>query len=293
MKRLPNLADARRRDAQGVALSRPARATFTDIERLQRRRSYSLWDFMSEINAVVLYVTDGDDASFTLLQRATGRRSELPADPKLSPDRPRLVTADFCAQRCANELAVWRVTRDGVRKELDVDGRASAGPTRCATWKDAERSSIEYTRPAARRDDARDAASRRLADAGLGAAPSRRATWPASAARPCAGDRVPRDARRRRCAADAGPHRPIRSFVLRQGRMSPAQQRALESLLPRFGIPFAPAPLDFDRVFGRRAPRVLEIGFGMGETTAAIAQPRTRRSISSASRCTRRAWAAC
>jgi tRNA (guanine-N7-)-methyltransferase len=69
-------------------------------------------------------------------------------------------------------------------------------------------------------------------------------------------------------------HRPVRSFVLRQGRMSPAQRRALDLLLPRFGIPFAPAPLDFEREYGRRAPRVLEIGFGMGETTAAIALAR-------------------
>jgi tRNA (guanine-N7-)-methyltransferase len=69
-------------------------------------------------------------------------------------------------------------------------------------------------------------------------------------------------------------HRPVRSFVLRQGRMSPAQQRALDQLLPRFGIPFAPAPIDFEREYGRRAPRVLEIGFGMGETTAAIALAR-------------------
>jgi len=68
------------------------------------------------------------------------------------------------------------------------------------------------------------------------------------------------------------PHRRIRSYVLRQGRFSPAQQRARELLLPRFGIPFAPAPLDFDAAFGRKAPRILEIGFGMGETTAAIAE---------------------
>lgn len=66
--------------------------------------------------------------------------------------------------------------------------------------------------------------------------------------------------------------RPIRSFVLRQGRYSSAQQRAHESLLPRFGVPFQSAPLDFDVLFGRRAPRILEIGFGMGEATAAIAQ---------------------
>ena len=72
--------------------------------------------------------------------------------------------------------------------------------------------------------------------------------------------------------ASTAHHRPVRSFVLRQGRMSPAQQCALDLLLPRFGLPWQESPLDFDRVFGRRAPRVLEIGFGMGETTAAIAQ---------------------
>jgi tRNA (guanine-N7-)-methyltransferase len=66
--------------------------------------------------------------------------------------------------------------------------------------------------------------------------------------------------------------RPIRSFVLRQGRFSPAQQRARALLLPRFGVPFTATPLDFDAIFGRQAPRILEIGFGMGETTAAIAQ---------------------
>ena len=65
--------------------------------------------------------------------------------------------------------------------------------------------------------------------------------------------------------------RPIRSFVLRQGRVTDAQRRACEQWLPRFGIPYAEAPLDFDRAFGRAAPRFLEIGFGMGETTAAIA----------------------
>ena len=68
--------------------------------------------------------------------------------------------------------------------------------------------------------------------------------------------------------------RSIRSFVLRQGRFSPAQQRAYESLLPRFGIPFTAAPLDLAYAFGRAGPKILEIGFGMGETTAAIAKAR-------------------
>lgn len=60
--------------------------------------------------------------------------------------------------------------------------------------------------------------------------------------------------------------RQIRSFVRREGRMTPAQERAFERLWGRFGIDFAAVPLDFDRIFGRSAERVLEIGFGNGET---------------------------
>jgi tRNA (guanine-N7-)-methyltransferase len=66
--------------------------------------------------------------------------------------------------------------------------------------------------------------------------------------------------------------RAIRSFVLRQGRVSNAQERAHRELLPVYGIPYTTSPLDLDAAFGRSAPHVLEIGFGMGETTAAIAE---------------------
>lgn len=59
--------------------------------------------------------------------------------------------------------------------------------------------------------------------------------------------------------------RRVRSFVLRQGRFTEAQQRAFEALWPRYGLDFEGAVRDFDAVFGRRAPRVLEIGFGNGE----------------------------
>jgi tRNA (guanine-N7-)-methyltransferase len=68
------------------------------------------------------------------------------------------------------------------------------------------------------------------------------------------------------------PHRPIRSFVTRPGRMGPGQQRALAELGPRFLLPFQSSPLDLQAAFGRHAPVVLEIGFGMGDATAQIAQ---------------------
>jgi tRNA (guanine-N7-)-methyltransferase len=67
-------------------------------------------------------------------------------------------------------------------------------------------------------------------------------------------------------------HPPIRSFVLRQGRVSNAQRRAVDTLSSVYGIAYAPGALVFEQVFGRRAPTILEIGFGMGETTASIAQ---------------------
>ena len=66
--------------------------------------------------------------------------------------------------------------------------------------------------------------------------------------------------------------RSIRSYVLRQGRISNAQRRAHAELLPVYGVAFSPAPLDLGGLFGRTAPKILEIGFGMGETTAAIAK---------------------
>ena len=65
--------------------------------------------------------------------------------------------------------------------------------------------------------------------------------------------------------------RGIRSFVLRQGRVSNAQRRSLDILLPVYGVLYTPAALDLKAVFGRTAPKILEIGFGMGETTATIA----------------------
>ena len=63
----------------------------------------------------------------------------------------------------------------------------------------------------------------------------------------------------------------IRSFVTRSGRITAAQQRALTELWPRYGLEFTAAALELDAVFGRRAPRCVEIGFGNGEHLLALA----------------------
>jgi tRNA (guanine-N7-)-methyltransferase len=67
------------------------------------------------------------------------------------------------------------------------------------------------------------------------------------------------------------PRRPVRSFVTRAGRMGPGQQRALAELGPRYLLPYGAAPLDLAATFGRSAPCILEIGFGMGAATALVA----------------------
>jgi len=72
-------------------------------------------------------------------------------------------------------------------------------------------------------------------------------------------------------------NRPIRSFVMRTGRMTAGQTRALEELWPRYGVEFSPVTLSLDTLFGRAAPRTLEIGFGNGEHLAALATAHPER----------------
>ena len=98
--------------------------------------------------------------------------------------------------------------------------------------------------------------------------PSSTSTPPISPEKPDA----PADAQQP--STDTPHHRPIRSFVLRTGRVTTGQQAALDALGTRYILPFQPAVLNLAQVFGRDAPTVLEIGFGMGEATAHIARQR-------------------
>jgi tRNA (guanine-N7-)-methyltransferase len=75
---------------------------------------------------------------------------------------------------------------------------------------------------------------------------------------------------------DAAPAA-LRSFKHRRGRITPGQRAALDTLWPRYGL--AAGPVDAEAVFGRRAPLVLEIGFGMGEATVALAEAEPERDV--------------
>jgi hypothetical protein len=159
LKRLPNLA-RREGNVLSVSLYPSGNANFTDSDDIVNGRSYSLWDYLDGINAVLIYTTVGDNMIFTLLQRTTNRRIELPTEPQLSPDRQHLVTADICEARCTNEVAVWTVTREAIRKEL-VWSPGSAWTDAVAKWKDTATLSFEYAGP-----EGTGTAERKLADPG-------------------------------------------------------------------------------------------------------------------------------
>ena len=142
LKRLPGLA-VRDGDDLKISLFPSGTTTFRDSVALSGAKSFTLWDYFDRINAVVLFTTDGDQTGFLLLQRATGKQYRMPSEPVLSPDRQRLVTVDICAKICDGEIAVWRVTRDDVVKEL-VWKPQPTWTDASAIWIDVDRIRFEY-----------------------------------------------------------------------------------------------------------------------------------------------------
>ena len=116
MKTLPNLA-VREGATLKVLLFPSGAREFVDVDSLAGGTTWSLWDYWSPVNVVVLYTTDLDRIGYATLQRTTGQVVALPAEPSLSPDRQRMAVADFCRANCDNEVSVWRIARDGISKE--------------------------------------------------------------------------------------------------------------------------------------------------------------------------------
>jgi len=116
LKTLPNLA-VRDGATLKVLLFPSGAREFVDVDSLAGGTTWSLWDYWSPVNVVVLYTTDLDRIGYATLQRTTGQVVALPAEPSLSPDRQRMAVADFCRANCDNEVSVWRIARDGISKE--------------------------------------------------------------------------------------------------------------------------------------------------------------------------------
>jgi hypothetical protein len=142
LKALPDLA-RREGDTLTVRLFPSGTRVLADTLATNNERSYALWDYWSPVNAVVLFVASGDDVRYAVLQRATGQLTTLPAEPMLAPDRQRIAVADFCSRSCTNEVSVWRVSRDGVRREMTFKPPADWSDVTVA-WKDAETLVLQY-----------------------------------------------------------------------------------------------------------------------------------------------------
>jgi len=144
LKRFAGLA-TRDGDDLRVSLFPRGEATFRDVVRITGAESYTLWDVLSEINAVLVFHTEGDRSGYVLLTRGNGRQYKLPAEPALSPDKQYLVTADVCAADCDNEVALWRVTRDDVSKERVFKPDAAWSDV-TAEWSGPDAVVLEYAR---------------------------------------------------------------------------------------------------------------------------------------------------
>ncbi len=142
---LPKLKSIASRDGDELRIELlPGSTTFRDAVNIIGARSYSVWDYVEDLESIVLFATNGDRSEFWWIQRRGGGEFRLPAEPVLAPGHRRFVTADFCPQDCENQIAVWRIDANAVRKELTFTP-AEAWEDVNVTWKGANALAIEYT----------------------------------------------------------------------------------------------------------------------------------------------------
>jgi hypothetical protein len=145
-RQLPKLkmVATREGDELRIELLPAGLATFRDAVNIVGARTYAVWDYIEDLQAVVLFATNGDRSEFWIVERRGGGEFRVPSEPVLAPGHKRFATADFCADGCDNEVAVWRIDGAGVHKELawkPSQTWVDAG----VAWKGPEALSVEYT----------------------------------------------------------------------------------------------------------------------------------------------------
>ena len=148
-RRLKSLSRIVERDGDElrVSLAPFGMTIFRDAIAISGARSYAVWDYLEDLDTLVLFTTDGDRTGFLLVQRRGGDEYRLPSEPVLAPDQRHFATADFCAQDCDNEVAIWRIAQQGgVRKEATWSPAAPWSDVTVA-WKGADTIALEYSLP--------------------------------------------------------------------------------------------------------------------------------------------------
>ena len=131
-------------DALTIQLVPTGLTVFRDAVNITGARTYAVWDYVEDLDTIVLFATNGDQTEFWLVQRRGGGEFRIPSEPVFAPGRTRFATADFCVQGCDNEVAVWRIDAAGVRKELAWAPRERWTDANVA-WKNADTLALEYT----------------------------------------------------------------------------------------------------------------------------------------------------
>jgi hypothetical protein len=162
-RQLPKLRSvaSREGDALRIELLPVGSTVFRDAINIIGARSYAVWDYVEDLESVVLFATNGDRTEFWWVQRRGGGEFRIPAEPVLAPGHRQFATADFCAQDCDNEIAVWRIDASGVHKALAFAPN-ELWQDASVVWKNANTLAIEYRRAS---DTAPLMVERRLDDA--------------------------------------------------------------------------------------------------------------------------------
>jgi hypothetical protein len=116
LKRYPGIG-LRSGDTLEIRLRQGDPAIFTDSDGgAQGNRDYSVWDVFADIDYVVVWLQEEDASRYLLINRKSGLIDEMPGEPVLAPDRRMIASADFCAIGCVNELTLWQVQANRLRK---------------------------------------------------------------------------------------------------------------------------------------------------------------------------------
>jgi hypothetical protein len=130
-------------DELRVTLAPFGLSVFHDTVNVKGATTYAVWDYVERLDTLVLFTTRGERTGFMLVQRHGGEEYRVPAEPVLAPDDRRFATADFCASECDNEVAIWHIGGDGIRKEAVWTPPAAWSDVSIA-WRNASSITLDY-----------------------------------------------------------------------------------------------------------------------------------------------------
>ena len=142
LRSLSRIAE-RNGDELRVTLAPFGLSVFHDTVNIKGATTYALWDYLEHLDTLVLFTTRGERTGFLLVQRQGGEEYRVPAEPVLAPDDRRFATADVCAGECDNEVAIWHIGSDGIRKEAVWMPPAGWSDVSVA-WRSANAIALEY-----------------------------------------------------------------------------------------------------------------------------------------------------